>query len=93
MFDKLVVAVAVSARKQPAFCIDDRIAMASASLSGIENVTVDVCDGLLVDFATEKGCQIIVRGLRAISDFDYEFQLAGMNHQLQSRIETVFYLR
>ncbi len=90
LFDKLVVAVAVSARKQPVFSIDDRLAMASASLLGIKNVTVDVCDGLLVDFAAEKGCQIIVRGLRAVSDFDYEFQLAGMNHQLQSRIETVF---
>ena len=90
LFDRLIVAVATSARKVPAFAIDDRVAMATAALSGRDNVTVDVCQGLLVEFAQTNGCQTIVRGLRAVSDFDYEFQLAGMNHQMKPQIETIF---
>ena len=90
LFDRLIVAVATSARKVPAFCIEDRIAMASAALSSMKNVSVEVCEGLLVEFAKTNDCQTIVRGLRAVSDFDYEFQLAGMNHQMNPGIETVF---
>ena len=90
MFDQLLVAVATNSRKKPAFSIDDRINMARDSLVMFDNVTVEVCEGLLVEFAAKKGCQTIIRGLRAVSDFDYEFQLAGMNHTMNANIETVF---
>jgi pantetheine-phosphate adenylyltransferase len=90
LFDHLVVAVAVNSRKHPVYSLEDRLAMVTAALSDYANVSVECCEGLLVDFAEEKGCSSIVRGLRAVSDFDYEFQLAGMNNQLKPAIETVF---
>jgi pantetheine-phosphate adenylyltransferase len=90
MFDQLIVAVATNSRKKPAFPIDDRVRLAREVLVCFDNVTVEVCEGLLVDFASKKSCQTIIRGLRAVSDFDYEFQLAGMNHAMESAIETVF---
>ena len=90
IFDHLIVAIAVSARKSPTYSLQQRIEMARRSLAVLDNVTVEACEGLLVDFVASRGSRIIVRGLRAVSDFDYEFQLSGMNHCLDSNIETVF---
>jgi pantetheine-phosphate adenylyltransferase len=88
--DHLVVAVAASARKQPYFSCQDRITMVELSLSGLSNITVISFSGLLIDFAKEHKADVIIRGLRAVSDFDYEFQMAGMNRSFNSAIETIF---
>lgn len=88
--DKVVVAVAETARKNPYFSLEERIAMAKEALSPFASISVKACNGLLVDFVKAQGAHMIVRGLRAVSDFDYEFQLAGMNHQMSPEIETVF---
>lgn len=90
IFDEVIIAVASAARKSPAFSLADRIALTEQALLGFDNVTVCPCEGLLVDFAAANQAQVIVRGLRAVSDFDYEFQLAGMNTAMAPNIETVF---
>ncbi len=90
LFDKVVVAVAANPGKQPAFTLDERVAMAKQVLAGHERVEVIEFDSLLVNFAGECGASVILRGLRAVSDFEYEFQLAGMNRRLAPDIETVF---
>ncbi len=88
--DRLIVGVATSARKSPHFILDDRLAMCQLAFSQFDSVDVVPVSGLLVDCAREHGAEIIIRGLRAVSDFDYEFQLAGMNDILAPDIETVF---
>lgn len=90
LFDRVIVAVAVNPGKGSTFSIDERVALASEVLAGLNNVEVEGFDSLLVDFARERGAQVILRGLRAVSDFDYEFQLAGMNRRLAPDIETLF---
>ena len=90
MFDDLVVAVAASTSKSPFFSLEERVDMATCILADLENVTVQSFGGLLVDYATELGSKVIVRGLRAISDFEYEVQIAGVNRHLAPDIETVF---
>lgn len=90
LFDRVVVAVAVGASKQPICGIDERMALASEVLEGVPNVEVVSFDSLLVTFVRQIGARIILRGLRAVSDFEYEFQLAGMNRRLAPDIETVF---
>ncbi|MGD8743703.1 MAG: pantetheine-phosphate adenylyltransferase [Granulosicoccaceae bacterium] len=90
LFDRVIVAVAVNPGKGSTFSIDERVALASEVLAGLHNVEVEGFDSLLVDFARERGAQVILRGLRAVSDFDYEFQLAGMNRRLAPDIETLF---
>jgi pantetheine-phosphate adenylyltransferase len=90
IFDRVVVAVAASATKQPFFCLDDRLAMARATLADLDNVQVESFSSLLVDFVREQGTNLVLRGLRAVSDFEYEFQLAGMNRGLYPDLETVF---
>jgi len=90
LFDRVIVAVAISTGKQPFFPIDDRVALARTVLASMSNVLVCGFDGLLIHFAKEKGADVIIRGLRAVSDFEYEFQLANMNRRLDSDIETVF---
>jgi len=90
IFDELVVAIADSRRKGPLFSLDERIAMASEILSPMSNVRVVGFDILLADFATEINANVILRGLRAVSDFEYEFQLASMNRHLIPNIETMF---
>lgn len=93
--DKLIVAVAVNAGKEPLFTLDERVEMVKAELltaktcAGV-NVEVIPFDNLLVDFVVEAGASVIVRGLRAVSDFEYEFQMAGMNSHLCRELETVF---
>lgn len=91
LVDKLVIGVTTNASKSPMFSVDERMAMVireTADLGGgIEVVTFD---SLLMDFAEKMGASMIVRGLRAVADFEYEYQMAGMNQQLNNRIETVF---
>ena len=90
IFSKIVVGVADSPKKSPTFTLHERVAMAEAVLSDQPNVTVVGFNSLLTHFAKEQGAGIILRGLRAVSDFEYEFQLAGMNRKLDSQLETVF---
>ncbi len=90
LFDRVVVAVAANPGKRPAFSLDERVEMARQVLSGHDSVEVIEFNSLLVNFARECGASVILRGLRAVSDFEYEFQLAGMNRRLAPDIETVF---
>ena len=90
LFDKVIVAVAAKPGKQPVFSLEERLDLAQTVLGEYSNVEVCGFDGLLVNFAREKGANIIIRGLRAVSDFEYEFQLAGMNRKLADDIETLF---
>lgn len=90
IFDHVVVAVAASANKQPFFSLDERLDMARQTLADLTNVEVASFSGLLVDFVREQGTSLVLRGLRAVSDFEYEFQLAGMNRGLYPELETVF---
>ncbi len=90
LFNKVIVAVAINPTKQPAFDLAQRVALAKTCLGGIDNVEVCGFDGLLVDVATEKKAQVIIRGLRAVSDFEHEFQLAGMNRHMAPHVETLF---
>jgi pantetheine-phosphate adenylyltransferase len=90
LFDRVIVAVARSTAKKTAFTTDERVSMARLSLGQIRGAEVQSFDGLMIDFARQLGAKVIIRGLRAVSDFDYEFQMAGMNRQLNSDAETVF---
>lgn len=90
LFDQVIVAVAINAEKSPLFPIEERISMAREAVRDFRNVTVDSFDGLLVDYVEKQGSQAVLRGLRAISDFEFEFQLALMNRKLNERVETIF---
>ena len=90
VFDKVVVAIAESPHKAPLFSLDERIAMARRELADQANVEVVGFDNLLMDFVKSLGAGVIVRGLRAVSDFEYEFQLASMNRHLEENVETLF---
>jgi len=90
LFDKVVVAIAANPGKEPMFSIGERVSLAESVLCEFDNVEVSGYDGLTVDFAKANDLQVIVRGLRAISDFEYEFQLANMNRHLTSEVETAF---
>jgi pantetheine-phosphate adenylyltransferase len=90
LFSKVVVAVAANPGKQPVFELNERVKLAREALSDLQNVEVREFDTLLVDFARECGAAVILRGLRAVSDFEYEFQLAGMNRRLAPDVETMF---
>jgi len=90
VFDRVVVAVAESPSKQPLFDVTERIDLARNVLAELSNVSVEGYDGLTVEFAAQHHLSAIVRGLRAVSDFEYEFQLASMNRHLAANIETVF---
>ena len=92
IFDKVILAVAKGQEgaKQPVFSADERVSLANEVLQDISNVEVIQFDGLLVDFVEQQNAQVILRGLRAVSDFEYEFQLASMNRHLNENIETMF---
>jgi len=90
LFDAVVVGVAASRGKNPLFSVDERLAIAREALAPLANVEVVPFSGLMVDFATLHRADVVVRGIRAVSDFDYEFQLAGMNRRLRQGFETVF---
>jgi pantetheine-phosphate adenylyltransferase len=88
--DRVIVAVARNATKQPLFTVDERLEMLRQVTGGEPRVTFESFDGLLVNFARDRGATLIVRGLRAVSDFEYEFQMAMMNRHLLPGLETVF---
>ena len=91
LVDHLVIGVTTNASKSPMFSVEERIAMVEREVLGIAgSISVVTFDSLLMDFAEREGASIIVRGLRAVADFEYEYQMAGMNQQINSRIETVF---
>jgi pantetheine-phosphate adenylyltransferase len=90
LFDQVVLAVADSRAKRPFFIVEERVEMARIVLADCDNVEVTSFAGLLMDFLREQDARIILRGLRAVSDFEYEFQMAGMNRQLYPDVETVF---
>ena len=90
LFETIVLGIADSRAKRPFFSLHERIDMARTVLAGFDNVTVVGFSGLLIDFARKQGARAIVRGLRAVSDFEYEFQLAGMNRNLFPDVETIF---
>lgn len=90
LFDEVVVAIARSEKKQPVFSLDERIDLARRSLGHLKNVSVCGFDYLTVDFVADQGAQGVLRGLRAVSDFEYEFQLANMNRALRPEIENIF---
>jgi pantetheine-phosphate adenylyltransferase len=90
LFDTLVVAVLRNEIKQPLFTVEDRVEMLREVIGNIDNVEVDCFDGLLVNYATQRGARVILRGIRAISDYEYELQMALTNRRLEPGIETVF---
>lgn len=90
LFDQVVLAVAVDPGKPTGFSLEQRLKLAQQVLKDIPGVSVEPFEGLLVEFARQQGAQAILRGLRAVSDFEYEFQLAGMNRSLDKDIETIF---
>ena len=90
LFDRIIVAIARSTTKTTAFTTEERVEMARRALSEIKKAEVMSFDGLMISFAEQLGARVVIRGLRAVSDFDYEFQMAGMNRQLNNAIETVF---
>jgi pantetheine-phosphate adenylyltransferase len=90
LFGEVVVAVADSRNKAPLFSLDERLAMAKKALAHYPNVRVEAFTGLLADFLRANSATIILRGLRAVSDFDFEFQMAGMNRKLLPEVETLF---
>jgi len=90
LFDRVIVAVAPSAEKGPMFTLQERVAMLQRSVLNLPNVEVDSFTGLLVDYVQRRSGQAVIRGLRAISDFEFEFQLALMNRKLNPQVETIF---
>jgi len=90
IFDEVVIAVADNPRKNPLFSIEERIAMVEAVSTHIDNVVVEPFTDLLVNYVSRKNANFIIRGLRAVSDFDYEFQLASANRRLNEKVETIF---
>lgn len=90
IFDELIVALLRNSEKTPLFTIEERISMMRECVRSLPNVTVDSFDGLLVDYATRKGAKAVLRGIRAVSDYEYELQMALMNRKLDPRLETIF---
>jgi pantetheine-phosphate adenylyltransferase len=92
LFDRLVVSILRNEAKSPLFTVEERMQMLTEVTSRFENVEVDCFDGLLANYALDRGAQVILRGIRAISDYEYELQMALMNRRLQPQLETVFLL-
>ncbi|MDE3068365.1 MAG: pantetheine-phosphate adenylyltransferase [Verrucomicrobiota bacterium] len=90
LFDRVVVAVAKNDSKQPLFTLEERLALVREATAHLPNVQAGTFDGLLVEYVAAQNAQVIVRGLRAVSDFEFEFQLALMNRKLDENIETIF---
>jgi pantetheine-phosphate adenylyltransferase len=90
VFDEVIIAILINLDKKPLFTVEERVELIRETYKGDRRVRVDTFSGLLVDYAERVGASVIVRGLRAISDFEYEFQMALMNRRLNPRIETVF---
>jgi pantetheine-phosphate adenylyltransferase len=90
LFDRVIVAVAKNEGKNPLFTLDERLALVKEAAAHLPNVEADTFEGLLVEYVVQKKAQAIVRGLRAVSDFEFEFQLALMNRKLNENVETIF---
>jgi pantetheine-phosphate adenylyltransferase len=90
VFDELIIAVARNSEKRALFTTEERLAMIRQTVGGNPRVKVDTFDGLLVDYVVSVGARVILRGLRAVSDFEYEFQIAQMNHTVREQVETLF---
>ncbi len=90
LFDEVIVAVAINDQKRSLFSAAERTTLITGSVAAFENVRVSSFDGLLVEFARQQGAAAVVRGLRAVSDFEFEFQMALMNRKLEAEIETIF---
>ena len=90
IFDRLILAVAPNPRKEPLLPLADRVNLAQIATGNFPDVTVESFDGLLVEYVRQRGAQAIIRGLRAVSDFEHEFQMALLNRKLDDRLETVF---
>lgn len=90
VFDHVIVAVFNNQSKSPLFDVNERLEMLKEVTADIDNVSVDACSGLLMDYAEEKGASAVIRGLRAVSDFEYEMQITSMNRKLNEDIETFF---
>ncbi|MCL4176541.1 MAG: pantetheine-phosphate adenylyltransferase [Verrucomicrobia bacterium] len=90
LFDRVIVAVADNDAKSPLFTFEERLDLVSQSIRGMKNVEAERLPGLLVDYVVRRGGQAVLRGLRAVSDFEFEFQLALMNRKLDERVETIF---
>ncbi|MBL4638658.1 MAG: pantetheine-phosphate adenylyltransferase [Proteobacteria bacterium] len=90
LFDKVIVAIAINPGKTPAFSLSERVGFAEQTLTGMTNVEVCGFEGLLVEVAKQKNANVIIRGLRAVSDFEHEFQLASMNRKMEPDVETLF---
>jgi pantetheine-phosphate adenylyltransferase len=90
LFDEIVVAVAYNDEKQPLFSLEERLSLLHQALDKIDNVRVAQFDGLLVEFAVAQKANAVIRGLRAVSDFEFEFQMALMNRKLENSVETIF---
>ena len=90
LFDRIVIAVLINLEKAPLFTVPERVEIAREAFAGHANVEVDTFDGLLVDYARKRGAGVIVKGLRAVSDFEFELQMALMNRKLNPEVETVF---
>lgn len=92
VFDRLVVSVFVHSDKKPLFSVPERVAMLKKALKNNKKVSIECFEGLLVDYLKKKNLRVVVRGLRAISDLEYEFQIAAINRTLYSKVETVFFM-
>ena len=90
LFDSIIIAIADSKSKKPLFTLDERIAIAREAFSDTPNVEVMGFSGILMNFVRQQGARVVVRGVRSVTDFDYEFQLAGMNRNLYPEVETIF---
>ena len=90
LFDKVIVAVLINPNKSPLFSVEERVDILKRTCGDIENVEIDSFSGLLIDYCKSKNANVIVKGLRAVSDFEYELQMAHMNKKLNQEIETVF---
>lgn len=90
MFDNVIVCILINSQKKPNFSLKDRVSMIEKSVKHLNNIKVDSYDGLLVDYAKENESNIILRGLRAVSDFENEFAMAAMNKNLSDEVETIF---
>ena len=90
LFDRVIVAIALNDSKNPLFSLEERLALMKPAIAPMKNVRADIFDGLLVEYAAKQKAQAIVRGLRAVSDFEFEFQMALMNRKLSENLETIF---
>jgi pantetheine-phosphate adenylyltransferase len=90
IFDKVVIAILNNPQKDPLFTVEERIQMIQSAIKAEQNAEIDTFDGLLVDYVSKRGANVILRGLRALSDFEYEFQMALMNRKMDRNIQSVF---